>query len=77
MLKTRQHILKANEVTFDDPLLLDFDAPSEPAEAPPPCASAPPRVRIAQNHSEYAVIEVTCACGKTTWVRCDYAPGSR
>jgi len=73
MPRTMRHILKADEVTFDDPLPLGLDAavPSQGME--PRCASAGPSVRIAQSHPEYAVIEVTCACGQTTYIRCDYA----
>ena len=34
--------------------------------------SGPARVRIVQNHSQYAVLEVTCTCGQTMHLRCDY-----
>jgi len=67
MIKTMRHILKADEVTLDDPLQLGFDPMTQP-----PCASTGPRVRIAQNHAQYAVLEVTCSCGRKTQVRCDY-----
>jgi hypothetical protein len=63
MLKPTRRILKADEVAFRDPFHLDLD----PAVPP-----AGPSVRIAQNHPQYAVIEVTCACGKTTYIRCEY-----
>jgi hypothetical protein len=72
MLKTTRHVLKADEVTFDNPLHLGLDPAAQPHGRESPCASAGPSVRVAQNHSEYAVIEVTCACGKTTYIRCDY-----
>jgi len=39
-----------------------------------PATSAPARIRIAENHPEYALVEMTCSCGKITYVRCDYAP---
>lgn len=72
MLKTARHILKANQVAFDGPLHLGLDPAGRPPGAGPQCASAGPRARITQNHPQYAIIEVTCACGNTTYIRCDY-----
>ena len=71
MIKTMRHVLKADEVTFDDPLPLDLElAPSH--GGPLRGTSGGPRVRIAQNQAEYAVLEVTCSCGQKIHVRCDY-----
>ncbi len=72
MLKTTRRILKADEVAFRDPFHLDLDPAVLPAGTEAPSARAGPSVRIAQNHPQYAVIEVTCACGKTTCIRCEY-----
>jgi hypothetical protein len=73
MLKTTRHILKANQVALDGPLHLGLDPGGRSPGADPQCASASASARVAQNHPEYAVIEVTCACGKTTYIRCEYA----
>ena len=35
-----------------------------------PCGE--PRVTIVQNHPEFAVVEVTCDCGKITHIKCQY-----
>lgn len=67
MIKTMRHILKADEVTLEDPLRLGFDPVAQG-----PCAARDPNVRVVQNHSQYAILEVTCACGRKTHVRCDY-----
>ncbi len=75
MLKTARRILKANEVAFRDPFHLDLDPAGPPAGAEAPSAGAGPSVRIAQNHPQYAIIEVTCPCGKTTYIRCEYDSG--
>lgn len=72
MLTTTRHVLKADEVTFDSPFHLGLDPGAPGREAPPSCVSEDPRVRIAENGPEYAVLEVTCACGRTTYIRCDY-----
>ncbi len=72
MLKTTRRILKANEVALRNPFHLDLDPAVLPAGPKPPSAATGPSVRIAQNHPQYAVIEVTCPCGRRTYVRCEY-----
>lgn len=80
MSKTIRHVLKADEVALDDsfPLSLDPAAAAAPGATsrPAPAAPAGPGVRITQSHPDYAVIEVTCPCGRTTSIRCDYAAAS-
>jgi hypothetical protein len=76
MLKTTRHVLKADEVAFDDPLHLGLDPAAPTHGADSRCVSSSPRVRIAENYPEYAVIEVTCTCGKTTYIRCEYPAAS-
>ncbi len=74
-MNTRQ-ILKADEVTFEGPLQLTIDPPTTHGCQRAEPASAGPSVRIAQNQANFAVLEVTCPCGRTTYVRCDYATGN-
>jgi len=69
-----RHVLKASEVQFGEPLQLCLDPTAPPSTGCAPAASGPACIRIAENHPEYALVEVTCSCGKTTYVRCDYAP---
>ncbi len=71
MNKTMRHILKADEVIFDDPLPLDLE-PTQCHGGPPRGASTGPSVRIVQSRAEYAVLEVTCTCGQRIQIRCDY-----
>lgn len=73
MPKTMRHVLKASEVQLAGPLQLSLDPGATPQADGSP-AAAPARIRIAENHPEYALVEVTCSCGKTSYVRCDYAP---
>jgi len=73
MLKTTRRVLKANQVTFNDPLSLGLDSAPRSGDADPRCTSGGPSVRVAESQPEYAVLEVTCACGKTTYIRCEYA----
>ena len=44
------------------------NAPS--AQAPPVTA---PQVRIAQKQQSCAVLEVTCSCGRKSYIKCEYA----
>jgi hypothetical protein len=76
MPKTIRHILKASEVRLEAPLRLSLDPAAAPSCEASRSASAASSVRIVQNHPDYAVIEVTCACGRTTSIRCDYAAAS-
>ncbi len=69
-----RHVLKANEVQFAGPLRLSLDAETAPAVGCSAQNSEPAQIRIAENHPEYALVEVICSCGKITHVRCDYAP---
>ena len=69
-----RHILKANEVQLANPVRLSLDASPAPQAGASSAASRPAQIRIAETHPEYALMEVTCSCGKVTYVRCDYAP---
>jgi hypothetical protein len=73
MAKVTRHVLKADEVMLDGALRLGVDPVTPPGGKRPPTAAPAASVRIVENHPEYAVIEVTCSCGKTTHVRCEYA----
>lgn len=73
MAKVERHVLKADEVSLDGPLQLSLDPAATAACAAPRASSTCAGARIAQSHPEYVVIEVTCGCGRTTQIRCDYA----
>ena len=74
MPKTMRHVLKAGQVQLAGPQQLCLDPGATPQTGGLPATSTPARIRIAENHPEYALVEMTCSCGKTTFVRCDYAP---
>jgi len=73
MSKTKRRILKATEVVLSDPFRLSIDSTPAAPCAGPHAGSGAPTVRLVQNHPEYAIIEITCPCGRSTQVRCDYA----
>jgi hypothetical protein len=66
-------VLRANQVQFADPLQLSIDPAAMPRNDHSPEPSPAQRVRIIESNPAYAVIELTCSCGRTTQVRCDYA----
>lgn len=68
-------VLRANQVRFQGPVQLDLDPTSKPRPEHPstPCLPTDGSVRVVENRPEYAVVELTCACGQKTYVRCEYA----
>ena len=69
-----RHVLKTSEVQFEGPLQLSLDPVAAPLSSGPSPTAPQARIRIAENHPEYALVEVTCSCGQTTYVRCEYEP---
>lgn len=72
MTQVARQVLKAAEVSLNSPVRMSLD-PAVPADGGVSSSSPTTSgVRIVQNHPEYVVIEVTCPCGTTTQIRCDY-----
>ena len=72
MPKLTRRVLKASQVHWQGSFRLDLHPKAAPT-AGAPSGAAPTRIRSAENHLEYALVEVACSCGKTTLVRCEYA----
>ena len=66
-------VLRANQVQFVGPRELRIDQASAPQSNGAAGLSGAARIAIVENTPEYAVLEVTCSCGRTTQVRCEYA----
>ena len=75
MPKTAGHIIKGDDVKLEGQFRLDVTNMKSPMGGPKQTAPAlvTPQARIAQSQPEFAVIEVTCSCGKRTDLRCEYA----
>ncbi len=73
MQKLTRRVLKASQVQWQGSFRLDLDPKTVPSPGASPHAAVPARIRIAENHPQFALVEVTCSCGKTTFVRCEYA----
>lgn len=75
MPKAAGHILKGDDVKLEGKFHLDVAQAQSPTGGPKEksAALATPQARIAENHPEFAVIEITCCCGKKTHLKCEYA----
>lgn len=75
MPKTAGHILKSGEVKLEGRFRLDVaqvQSRTGGTKEQRPALKAP-QVRIVENHPEFADIEITCACGIKTRLKCEYA----
>jgi len=67
MGKTTGHILKAGDVKLEGQLHLDlWNVQAGPLKEKGAAA------RIIENHQEFAVLEVTCSCGRKIYLKCEY-----
>jgi hypothetical protein len=73
MVKTAGRILKSNDVKFEGRFHLDLAQVGSDLSKHQAVVSTEPQVRVLENHPEYAVIEVTCCCGRKISLKCDYA----
>ena len=72
MENTIGHILKGNAVKLEGQFRLDAGQPPTGSANKTNVTSAPAQAHIVENHSEFAVIEVTCGCGAKTHIKCQY-----
>lgn len=66
-------VLKKDEVIVEGQRHLDVDVSRANMQQGVGAATGAAQVRIVENSSEFAVIEVTCSCGKKTHLKCQYA----
>jgi hypothetical protein len=68
-------VLKSSEVEVEGKFSLDLDGvvtPGTNGKHQTQAQGAPAKVRVLENQKDYAVMEVTCSCGRKTVIRCDY-----
>lgn len=73
MVKTAGRILKSNDVKLEGQFHLDMMQTGSHGPKSQAAALSAPKVRVLENHPQYAVIEVTCSCGRKISIKCDYA----
>lgn len=65
-------ILKASEVKVEGQFSLDLTKIDEESPKQTSTTLVEPQVRILQSESEFSVIEITCSCGESIHLRCEY-----
>lgn len=73
MIKIVGRILKSKDVKVEGRFLLDVANLGSDLPKPQAAALTTPQVRVLENHPQYAVIEVTCGCGRKMSLKCNYA----
>jgi len=74
MTLTAGRILRSGNVKLDGCYQLEVvGAPGGGRNVTPSAGRTPPKVRIVQKESDFAVIEVACGCGEVIQIRCNYA----
>jgi hypothetical protein len=72
MQKAAGRILKSEEVTLEGRIRLDVPHLQPNLPKGTAAASATQQARIVENHPEFAVVEITCSCGRRTYLKCEY-----
>ena len=69
------NIIKGDNIKLEGRFHLDARQAAPRPQKTQNAPSVSAEVRIVENHPEFAVIELTCSCGKKTFLRCNYAVG--
>jgi hypothetical protein len=73
MTQPASRIIKNGQMEIEGRMTIDLgNFPPSAGQAAKGAPAAPAKVRILENQDQYAVMEVTCSCGKKTIIRCDY-----
>ena len=72
MGKTTGHILKAGDVKLEGQLHLDSWNVQAGTLKEKDAAASAPQARVIENHQEFAILEVTCSCGRKMYLKCEY-----
>jgi hypothetical protein len=73
MGKTTGHILKAGDVKLEGQLHLDLWNVQAGLPKENGAVLSAPQARVIENHQEFAILEVTCSCGRKIHLKCEYA----
>ncbi len=65
------HILRRDEVEIDGHYDLGSSRPASDAAGGGQVDNAN-HVRIVENCPQYTIIEITCSCGKASYIRCEH-----
>ena len=73
MRNASSRILKASDVKVEGKFTLDVVQIDSGSSKQTSTALVEPQVRIVKRESEFSIIEITCSCGETINLRCEYA----
>ena len=73
MRNTATRILKGSDVKLGGQFTLDIMQTETSPSGEPAADLVEPQVRIVESQSKFSVIEITCSCGTSMFLRCDYA----
>ncbi|MCP4452084.1 MAG: hypothetical protein GY809_11525 [Planctomycetes bacterium] len=73
-MKSAIRVLKAHEVEVSGIYSLATGRPCNQAAEDASGVAGSPQAQIVEQHPQYAVLQITCACGETLQVKCDYSP---
>jgi len=67
------HVLKANQIRLEEPVRLSIGGTSGPHHSGTAATEPPAHIRVTESNPDFAVLEVTCSCGRVIHVHCEYA----
>jgi len=73
MTKAARQIIKKSNVQLEGQFTIDIVQPEPGQPKQPGAVLTEPKVRIVENQTEFAVIEITCSCGTGMYLKCEYA----
>jgi hypothetical protein len=66
-------VIRRDDTVLEDPFLLQIGQCEQLPQLNQAPAMTAPQACILENTGEYVVLEVTCACGRKSHVKCEYA----
>ena len=72
MQKSSGRILKVSDVKVEGQTQIGLLQPGSASPKGQPGACEP-TARVVKNNPEFALVEITCSCGQTMYLRCEYA----
>ena len=72
MRNTAGRILKESDVKLDGQFTLDIVQAETSPSGETAADLVEPQVRIVESQSEFSVLEITCSCGTSMYLRCEY-----
>jgi len=73
MAEKVSRVLKKDAVTVEGQRHLDVAGSGTNMQQGRAAVAGAPQAKIVENSSEFAVIEVTCSCGRKSHIKCQYA----